>query len=509
MQLLTWLLLIPALGAVVIGFVPVRTARAVAAAAAGLTLLVSLALLGYGSQSGGNLFQFKEEKAWLPALGIGYTLGVDGPALLLIVLTALLHFLAVIYSYDRITFREKEFYALVLALEATVIGAFSALDLVLFYVFFDACLVPAYFLIGIWGGRGRIRAGTKFFVYTVVGSLLMLASIIGLFLVTGSFGVQQVQAKLAASPLPLPTALLIFGGFAIAFAIKTGLFPFHTWLPDAYAEAPPAVAALLSGVLAKLGTYGFYRFGISLLPEAARDYAPFLVGLGVVSILYGALVASAQRDTTRVIAYSSVSHLGFVVAGLFALTPQALSGAFLQMVNHGITSAGLFFLVGMIADRRGTTHMRALGGLWEQMPLFGRIFLIVTLASIGLPLTNGFVGEFLILLGTFQTFPWLAAAGTTGVIASAVYMLSMFQKVMYGPAVWPEVRRMPDVSQMELAVVIPLVLLIFLLGVQPGWLQDKLDPAVGGAISRLAPPPTETLPGGQPLPPALPGPISQ
>ena len=484
-MLLTGLILLPAIGALAAALFPAKNARIIAALFSGVTLLASLSLFGFVS-SGRELFGFIEQREWLPALQIGYVLGVDGPAILLVMMTALLHVLSIWYSWDRVNERQREYYALILALEATILGAFCSLDLILFYIFFEACLVPAYFLIGLWGGPRRIQAATKFFVYTVVGSLLMLASIIGLYLTTGTFSILDIQNRLAANPLNATTGLFIFGGFALAFAVKTGLFPVHTWLPDAYGEASPAVAALLSGVMAKLGTFGLYRFGIELLPDAARVYAPYMVALAVISIIYGALVAAVQRDAKRVIAYSSISHLGFVVLGLFALTGPGLSGAFLQMVNHGVTSAGLFFLVGMIGDRRGTTNIRAVGGLWEQMPVFGRIFLILTLSSIALPLTNGFVGEFLILLGAFETFPWAAAIATTGVILSAIYMLWMFQRVMYGRPDKAAVREMRDVNSNELSLGLILVVLVFLLGIKPGWFSDKLTPSVNATVTRVA-----------------------
>lgn len=484
MPILTVLILLPALGAILAALVRrPEHSRVVAALISGFTLLLSLSLFGY-VPTGSTPFGFLEERQWLPALQIGYVLGVDGPAVLIVVMTALLHLFSIWYSWDRVNERQREYYALVLALEATILGAFCSLDLILFYIFFEACLVPAYFLIGLWGGPRRIQAATKFFVYTVVGSLLMLASIIALFLKTGTFSVMEIQNRLASDPLTGTAALLIFGGFAIAFAVKTGLFPFHTWLPDAYVESPAAVTALLSGVMAKLGTFGFYRFGIDILPDAAREFAPYMVTLAVISIIYGALIAAVQRDAKRVLAYSSVSHLGFVVLGLFALTPESMTGAFLQMVNHGVTSAGLFYLMGMIGERRGTTNIRALGGLWEQMPIFGRIFLILTLSSIALPLTNGFVGEFLILLGAYQTFPWATMLATTGVILSAVYMLWMFQRVMYGRADKPEIRRMSDMNASEKALGAVLVILVFLLGVKPGWFTDLVVPSVNSAVQR-------------------------
>jgi NADH-quinone oxidoreductase subunit M len=486
---LTLLLLIPALFAVICGFVATKQAKLVALVGSGITLLVTLfAFAGFNGTINGPIFQLLEQRPWFPILNIGYSLGIDGPGLLMILLTAFLTVAAVWFSLDKVTEREKEYYALLLALEATVIGAFASLDLILFYVFFEACLVPAYFLIGIWGGRNRVRAGTKFFVYTVVGSLVMLVSIIALYIQTGTFNVIEIQQKLTANPLSMEAELLIFLGFAVAFAVKTGLFPFHTWLPDAYAEAPAPVTALLSGAMAKLGTFGFLRFGVMLLPDGAQSASTFLIILAVISILYGGLVAAVQRDVKRVLAYSSISHLGFVVAGVFSGTNPGLSGATLQMVNHGITSGMLFLMVGMLYARRGSTNIHALGGIWEQMPLFGRFFLIATLSSVGLPLTNGFVGEFQILLGTFQNYPVLAGIGTTGVIVSAIYMLGMFQRAMYGPVERAEVRRLSDLSPSETGLLSVFVVLVFLLGIQPGILQHKIDGSIDTLVThRIAP----------------------
>jgi NADH-quinone oxidoreductase subunit M len=493
-QLLCSLLLIlPAVFAVVIGFAGARAAKQIAAFGSVLTLIVAVALFFGYSAAGGPAASLEQgylvgaESYWFEALRIEYKLGVDGPAGALVLLTAFIQVAAVLFSFHAIKEREREYYALLMALEAALFGAFLSLDLVLFYIFFEVCLVPAYFLIGIWGGRNRFRAATKFFVYTVVGSLLMLASIIGLYLRYNTFDVVELQRLIATSPPPLSTELLLFGGFAIALAIKTGLFPFHTWLPDTYAEAPAPVTAILSGVMAKLGTYGFLRFGLQLFPNAVDDAAPLMVMLGVVSIVYGGLVAAMQRDAKRTIAYSSISHLGFVVVGLFALNETALSGAILQMVNHGITSGLLFLLLGYVYMQRGTTKFVGLGGLWRQMPLFGRIFLIATLSSVALPLTNGFVGEFMILLGAYQHFPSLTMLASTGVIWSAVYMLWMFQRAMYGPVRHEANTRLRDMSlgSIEGVVAALFVILIFLLGVQPGVMLRKFDGAVAGTMRAM------------------------
>lgn len=490
--LLSILLLVPLVAGIGVACAPERSAKAFGVFSTAVTFLLSLGLLFYDDPG-----KLDQSLVWLPELRVRFHLGVDTVSIYLLLLTTFLHLMAALFAGQVVADRRRTFFSLLLLLEATVIGAFTALDTVLFYVFFEACLVPAYFLIGIFGGYRRVQAATKFFVYTVVGSLLMLASIIGLYLTAGSFDVSEIQQTvLSGGGIPIGTAMLLMGGFAVAFAVKTGLFPFHTWLPDTYAEAPPVVTALLSGVLAKLGTYGFYRFCLQLFPEASARFAPFLVALGVVSIVYGALVAAVQTDARRTIAYSSVSHLGFVIAGLFSLTREGLSGAVLQMVNHGITSGALFLILGMILARRGTTKIVSLGGLWEQMPVFGRVFLIVTLSAVALPLTNGFVGEFLILLGTFQTFPWLGAIATTGVIWSAVYMLWMFQRVMYGPVDRPENRRLRDISPAELGIMLPFIALIFLLGILPAPAQKRLDADVNRTLERVGRPvrPVESVP---------------
>lgn len=499
--MLTTLIFLPLLAGLLAAMMPRDAqARTVGLLGTAATFLLSLLLLANFNANDSGSFRYATQVDWLPILHVQFSVGVDGPAVLLVLLTTFLHLMAAVFAQNTIRERERAFYALLLLLEGTVIGAFVSLDALLFYVFFEACLIPSYFLIGIFGGRRRVQAATKFFVYTVVGSLVMLASIIGLYLATNSFEVSgPVGRAVSGSMIPLATQLLLFGGFAIAFAVKTGLFPLHTWLPDTYAEAPPVVTALLSGVLAKLGTYGFYRFCLQAFPDAAARFAPFLVGLGVISIVYGAFIAAAQTDARRVIAYSSISHLGFVVAGLFSLTPEGLSGSILQMVNHGITSGALFLMLGMILARRGTTHLRALGGLWEQMPVFARFFLIVTLSAVGLPLTNGFTGEFLILLGTFQTFPWLAAIGTTGVIWSAIYMFGMFQRAMYGPVDRRENRRLLDLTGTEKAILVPFIALIFLLGIYPAPIFRGIQTAVSETLRNR----------GEQLTPVLNTPVAQ
>ncbi|HVK05213.1 MAG TPA: NADH-quinone oxidoreductase subunit M [Armatimonadaceae bacterium] len=495
-SILTILLLIPVVGAVLIGLLPRGMARTLALLTAVVTFLASLALFGYAplaldasavtpAQAAGQ-FQFQENVPWFSAFGISYHLGVDGPAMLLIVMTTFLQIFAVLCSWDAIKERVKEYYILLTLLETAMIGSFCALDLILFYVFFEACLVPMYFLIGIWGGKRRIYAAVKFFLYTLAGSLLMLVAILALYLNVrgvvggaGTFDYLTIKSVLAANPLPLQMSLLMFGAFSLAFAIKVPMFPFHTWLPDAHVEAPTAGSVILAGVLLKLGTYGFMRFAIPLFPEAAQLCAPFIVTLAVIGIIYGALVAAMQRDVKKLVAYSSVSHLGFVMLGLFSFDSKGMTGAVLQMINHGISTGALFLMVGMIYERRHTRQIKDFGGLWEQMPLYSRIFLIVTFSSIALPLTNGFVGEFLILVGSFQTFPLATVFATSGVILSAIYMLWMYQRVFYGTVDKPENRALRDINNpLELASVVPLVILIFWLGIYPSTFTRYMDHSI-------------------------------
>lgn len=476
MSLLTYLILVPVLAAALVAFLPKAQSRLIACLGVLVTFLLS-ALLMTGTQNAAGFYEGTLQKSsWLPVLGISYQVGVDGIGALLIVLTTLLSALAVVTPFKVAEGKERLYFGALLLLEATLIGAFSALDLILFYVFFEACLVPVWFLIGVFGGAKATKAVMKFFIYTVVGSLLMLAAILWLGVRFQSFDYLQLQASLTKAPLLGMVGVWVMLGFAIAFAIKTPLFPFHSWQPETYAACPTAGVVLVSGAMAKLGTYGFYRFCIMLFPDATRTCAPLFVGLAVTGILYGALVAAMQRDVKRVIAYSSISHLGYVVLGLFSGNTQGVSGALLQMINHGITVGGLFIVLGLIEEQTGTLKIRSLGGLWERVPVLARIFLILTLASVALPLTNGFVGEFLILLGTFQTYPAAAALATTGVIWSAVYMLWMFQRVVYGPA--RAEHTLTDIKGTPLIVLGLVVGLVFALGVYPRAFLKLIQPGL-------------------------------
>ena len=434
-----------------------------------VTFLVSLLLYGHFQLNVPGM-QFEERAAWVPDLGIQYYVGVDGISLLLVLLTTFLSAIAILSSYTAITTAVKEYMICMLLLETGMLGVFVALDLVLFYIFWEGMLIPMYFLIGVWGGPRRIYATLKFFLYTMAGGVLMLIGIISLYYLNGARPGGEYTfdlLKLYGLPLPLGTQLWLFLAFAVAFAIKVPMFPFHTWLPDAHVEAPTAGSVILAGVLLKMGTYGFLRFALPLFPEATRYFAPLFAWLAVVGIIYGALVSMVQPDLKKLVAYSSVSHLGFVMLGTFALTLQGVTGGLIQMINHGLSTGALFLLVGMIYERRHTRMIADFGGLARIIPIFTVCFLIVTLSSVGLPGLNGFVGEFLVLAGTFRVNVPLAVAAGLGVILAAVYMLWMFQRVMFGAVTHEENRRLLDLSPRELATLVPVIVFIVWIGIYP------------------------------------------
>jgi NADH-quinone oxidoreductase subunit M len=432
-------------------------------------------------------FQMVERVEWIPAFGIDYSLGVDGISLLLVVLTAFLTPIALLSSWGSIEKKVKEFSIFILALEAAMIGVFLALDLFLFYVFWDAMLIPMYFLIGVWGYDRRIYAAVKFILYTMAGSVLMLVAILGLAWLhqeaTGAYSFDLV--KLYALEKSPQIQFWFFLAFFLAFAIKVPLFPFHTWLPDAHVEAPTAGSIILAGVLLKMGTYGLLRFAFPLFPEAALYFAPLIAVLAIIGIIYGALVAMVQPDMKKLVAYSSVSHLGVVVLGLCALNLQGVQGAVYQMLAHGVSTGGLFLLVGMLSDRRHTRLISEYGGLKGVVPRLTAVFFIITLASIGLPTLNGFVGEFLILLGAFaRDWRW-ATLAATGVILSAVYMLWMVQRVYYGAVTNEKNRRLPDLTLREWAAAAPLVAAAVVMGVLPTIFLKPMEPAVARVVQQV------------------------
>ncbi|MEO7191139.1 MAG: NADH-quinone oxidoreductase subunit M [Vicinamibacterales bacterium] len=515
--MLTSLVVLPLAGAVLAllaGRGRERIARVVALAVSLLTFAISL-LLWMRFDSAQSGYQFVERYTWLPDFGISYHIGLDGISLLLVVLTTFLTPIALLCSWESIEQRVREFLFFMLVLESAMIGVFVSLDLFLFYLFWDAMLIPMYFLIGIWGYDRRIYASIKFLLYTMAGSVLMLLAIIWIAYyhrtVTGvpSFDL----ADLAALDIPIATQTWLFLAFALAFAIKVPLFPFHTWLPDAHVQAPTAGSVLLAGVLLKMGTYGLLRFAFPLFPQAAITFAPWIALLAVIGIVYGSLVAMVQPDLKKLVAYSSVAHLGVVVLGLCALNVNGVQGAVYQMLAHGISTGGLFLIVGMLSDRRHTRQIAEFGGLKAVMPQMVAAFLLLTLASVALPGMNGFIGEFLILLGSFgsQTLNHarvFTAVATTGVILSAVYMLWMFQRVNYGPVTNDKNRGLRDLSVREWIVIAPVCAVAILMGVLPGLFLKPIEPSVRRTVEEIVGHPTTTpvnagvvgtVPRGRPL----------
>src|SRR5678815_3580779 len=455
---------------------------AISVAAFGVTLAI-WALFDPGSPE----FQLVERHLWIPAFGIDYYIGVDGISLLLIVLTGFLTPVAVLSSWIGIERKVKEFCIFLLLLEAAMIGVFLSLDLFLFYVFWDAMLVPMYFLIGIWGYDQRIYAAIKFMLYTMAGSVLMLVAILGLAYLhnaaTGAYSFDLL--KLYTLDIAPRTQFWFFLAFAVAFAIKVPLFPFHTWLPDAHVQAPTAGSIILAGVLPKMGTYGLVRFAFPLFPAAALEFAPWIAVLAVVGIVYGALVAMVQPDMKKLVAYSSVSHLGFVVLGICAMNVNGVQGAVYQMLAHGISTGGLFLIVGMLSDRRHTRQISEFGGLRNVMPRLTAAFMIITLASIGMPALNGFVGEFLTMLGAYRWDPRYVVAAGLGVILSAVYMLWMFQRVYLGTITHEENETLPDLKPREWASVVPLCAVAIVMGVFPTLFLAPMEPAVQRLVAQV------------------------
>ena len=482
------LLLLPLMGALVLLLVPRQQRQTLLT----LALLASIAAFVWSLRlfqafdPGAGEMQFVERIPWMPAFGIGYIVGIDGISLFLVLLTTFLMPLAIVASWtvqDRI----KEYLFFMLVLETGMLGAFVALDLFLFYVFWEVMLVPMYFLIGVWGGTRRIYAALKFVVYTMAGSLPMLVAII--YLASRYAHVNQVMTfdllQLYNLRLPVNEQIWLFLAFGLSFAIKVPLFPFHTWLPDAHVEAPTAGSVILAGVLLKMGTYGFLRFAMPLFPDAALVLTPMIIALAVIGIIYGASVAMMQPDLKKLVAYSSVSHLGFVMLGLFALNIQGIQGGIYQMVSHGLSTGALFLLVGMLYDRRHTRMIADFGGLWHQLPVFSVLFLIVTFASIGLPGLNGFIGEFLILLGAFSVKPGWTAAAASGVILGAIYMLWMFRRVFFGPMTHPENQKLSDLNRRELLILAPVIALIIIMGIYPQPFLSRMKPSVDVTLQRI------------------------
>jgi NADH-quinone oxidoreductase subunit M len=465
--ILTGVVFLPLAGLFLLLAIPGRrtgTLKTAANIITGLEFLATLGLLLHFDPGSAEM-QFLERADWIRAFHVQYLLGIDGISLLLVLLTSLLTFVATLSSWKAIAERVKEYYAFMLLLEVGMIGVFVSLDLVLFYVFWEVMLVPMYFLIGIWGGERKLYAAIKFFLYTLFGSVVMLVGILVLYFEYHTFDLLAMLQS--GSVLPLALQSWVFLAFFLGFAIKVPMFPFHTWLPDAHVEAPTAGSVLLAGVLLKMGTYGFVRFSLPLFPDASRKFVPLLVVLALISIVYGALVSLMQKDMKKLIAYSSVSHMGFVMLGLFTFSPLAVKGAVLQMVNHGISTGALFLIVGIVYERRHTRLISEFGGLSSRLPLYAAVFLIMALSSIGLPGLNGFIGEFMILMGTWNVNWVWAAVAATGIVLGAAYMLWLYQRVMFGQLENPANQILKDLTVREFATFLPLVLLAFWIGVFP------------------------------------------
>jgi NADH-quinone oxidoreductase subunit M len=482
----------PMLGVLVLLFLrpeQKNAARWVALITSLITFGISIAVLLQFNPANPNL-QLEVKTPWIPVAGwqIYYHLGVDGLSILLLLLTTFLTPISILSTWTAVEDRVKEFMLFFLLLEVGMVGVFLAQDLFLFYVFWEFTLVPMYFLIGIWGGPKRMYAAVKFFLYTMAGSILMLLAILWLGIQQGSFEMPELIAK---GGIPPNLQIWLFLAFAAAFAIKVPMWPLHSWLPDAHVEAPTAGSVILAGVLLKMGTYGFLRFNLSLFPQAALQLAPWIAVLAVIGILYGAAVSYAQKDVKKLVAYSSVSHLGFVMLGLFALNSQGIQGGILQMVNHGLSTGALFLVVGMIYERRHTREMDAFGGLWKIMPVYGALTLIVALSSMGLPGLNGFVGEFTILLGAWGAGQsggsfgsvWFAGLAAIGVILAAVYILFMFQKLFLGPVTKEENRSLIDLNWREIVTLVPLIVLIFWIGLYPKPFFMLMGPTVDHLVT--------------------------
>jgi NADH-quinone oxidoreductase subunit M len=463
-----------------------------------VNFLLSLFLILDKSAASANGFFFEKNVPWIQAINTNYHIGVDGLSLWLVVLTTFIMPIAVLSTWHAVEKRSNAFYVFLLLLESAMIGVFCSLDLLVFYLFFEASLVPMFFLIGIWGGENRIYAAVKFFIYTALGSLLMLVAIIGLYYIhadqtgTGTFDFVTLLNSLKTGTMVFShqTGLLLFLAFALAFSIKVPLFPFHTWLPDAHTEAPTAGSVILAAVLLKMGTYGLMRFNFTLFPEASRELAWIFIILSIIGIIYGALVAMVQPDIKRLVAYSSVAHMGFVMLGMFSFTEMGMQGALYQMLNHGISTGALFLLVGFIYERRHTRAITEYGGLASVMPIYATIFVFTTMSSIGLPFLNGFVGEFLTMIGmwnsTAVSYPRLATmfAGT-GVIFAAVYLLWMVQRVFFGKVTNPKNKTLKDLSWREIGLIAPLLFLMVYMGVYPAPFLDRSRDSIVAIEERL------------------------
>ncbi len=489
-HILTTILFTPLAGAILMLFIKRENANAhrwMGNIFAFLGLVVSLPLLWrFKTDAAAPQFQFLVDYSWIPSIGARFTLGIDGLGFLMVMLTTLLGFISILSSWSSIQKREKEYYILFLLLQTGMLGVFMSLDFVLFYVFWEVMLVPMYFLIGVWGSERRLYAAIKFFLYTLAGSVVMLLAILAIYYNAHTFSIMEILK----SPSVMFTVQLqrwLFWGFFFAFAIKVPMFPFHTWLPDAHTEAPTAGSVILAGVLLKMGTYGFLRFSLPMFPDATNRYRGIMIALSIIGIVYGALVCMMQKDMKKLIAYSSVSHMGFCTLGIFALTPLGLSGSIIQQINHGISTGALFLIVGVLYERRHTRLISDFGGLATPMPNFAAVYLIISLSSLGMPLLNGFIGEFTILQGAFQVSKAWAAWGSLGVVLGAAYLLWLYQRVMFGPVTQSANEHLPDLNLREYATLVPLVVLAFWIGIYPKPFFALIEKPVENIVRQVNP----------------------
>ena len=486
---------LPVLGALVLLLVP-KDQRRVFEIGSLLIMIASLLLslpFWFGYDRASDAVQWAGAWTWIPALGVKFSVGMDGISLLLWLLTTFIGPIAIACSFSSIVERHKEYYIWMLVLQTAMLGVFITQDMFLFYLFWEVMLVPMYFLIAIWGGPQKLYAAIKLFLYTLAGSVLMLVALLAIYFLqhqtTGAYDFSlasfQAMAPVIAQQSKSYQHLMALA-FFIGFAIKVPMFPFHTWLPDAHVQAPTAGSVILAAILLKMGTYGFVRFLLPILPGATKDLMPWFIGLSLIGIIYGALVAMIQKDMKKLVAYSSVSHLGLCMLGLFAMNPYGIKGGLFQMLNHGISTSGLFLAVGIVYERRHTRMIADFGGLSKSMPIYATIFMIMTMSSIGLPLLNGFIGEGMILMGAFQSFPWAAVVATLGIILGAAYMLWMFQRVMFGP-ITPVNEKMEDLNQREVLYFAPLVVMAFWIGLYPKPFMDVMDAPVRKLVTQINP----------------------
>jgi len=455
-----------------------RNCRSAALITSLVTFLVSLLLWVHFDPTKAG-FQFEEKVAWIPALNIGYHMGIDGISLFFVLLSTLLTPICVLASWDAVQTRVKEYMVAFLVLETFLVGLFCALDLALFYVFFEGVLIPMFLIIGVWGGKRRVYAAFKFFLYTFLGSVLMLLAIIAIYWQAGTSDLPTVMEKMQLS---FQWQFWLWLAFFASFAVKVPMWPVHTWLPDAHVEAPTAGSVILAGVLLKMGGYGFIRFSVTLFPEATQYFAPLIFGLSVVAVIYTSLVALVQEDMKKLIAYSSVAHMGLVTIGIYIMNMQGVQGSIFQMLSHGIVSAALFLCVGVVYDRMHTREIDAYGGLVHRMPRYAFVFMFFTLASVGLPGLSGFVGEFLVLIGAFKANTWVAFLAATGLILGAAYALLLYRRIIFGELTKAPLKAILDMNRREIAVFLPLVLITIWMGIYPNSFLDPMAPAVDKLI---------------------------